>query len=809
VVDIASGGYTYVTEGVEPSVQPLPAGSVLRGPTGAFTYFAAPASTIAEVLWFRSGVSAWSRTIESAGFLVEEMVVAETKHFSVLSSPTVPVPTGFQRGDLLVILDRRQRAYIGTVDAQLDAVGPGSVSFATTEPYVWTFENSKPATVTLMRLANTSAAGSVRLELGGNAVAGVHYQPFDPVVRFAAGEVFKDVLIQPIDDQVWSGVAKLDLSLGERTNLTAGIRLTNQVVVFESDPAPSFGFTPLPAPIVLTETDTPAAVPFTVTKLNPTRVPAIVTAEWEVKHFAVIAKGAVQVTFAPGETEKTFEIPIPGNDSYEGTRQVNVELKVDAGVVRNGEDERTITVKDDERPQVTAQGRWVKEGNAVVVATLATVPYRDHDQPVTLTWRTVDGTAKAGRDYTEASGTFTNFDGDEWIYVKTAQDEELEGEEEFYIEISSATGADILNQRGIVTIRDNSYPQVWITPTDVREGAAGTRKDVNLHVRFSRPTVFPSVLSLVRETSLHSFATAGRDYDASWENVPIHVPEGVTSIDIKVPILGDDESEGTELLRLTTGQLLGFRSGSVNGILTIQDDDPPPALPHVTVGPGAEATEGGTSPTLNFLIQRLEYKPGTSIVSWHTEDGTAVAGSDYVASSGTVELTDQKLSATVQVPIIDDGTDENDETFSIVIDTPVNATLDFIRATNVIRDDDVAAVPPPAVEIAGATGGEAERAMTFTLTLSTAWPVPVMVKYRTLGRASGADFAPVEYGSVTFAPGERMKTVTVEVFDDPFVDPGDSIALYMWSGIAVVPKAEVYYAIEDDESAPKRHTSRH
>ena len=62
-------------------------------------------------------------------------------------------------------------------------------------------------------------------------------------------------------------------------------------------------------------------------------------------------------------------------------------------------------------------------------------------------------------------------------------------------------------------------------------------------------------------------------------------------------------------------------------------------------------------------------------MSYATADGTARAGSDYTATSGTVIFAEGEVEQTIAVPVLDDALDEPDETFTVILSRPVNATL--------------------------------------------------------------------------------------------------------------------------------------
>ena len=100
----------------------------------------------------------------------------------------------------------------------------------------------------------------------------------------------------------------------------------------------------------------------------------------------------------------------------------------------------------------------------------------------------------------------------------------------------------------------------------------------------------------------------------------------------------------------------------------------------------AAATEGGT---MAFTVS-LSRAPAAPIsVDYRTGDGTAAAGEDYTAASGTVTFLPTQQTKTVSVSLLDDGESEDDETFTLTLSSPSVGRLSDAQATGVIADDDV------------------------------------------------------------------------------------------------------------------------
>jgi hypothetical protein len=121
----------------------------------------------------------------------------------------------------------------------------------------------------------------------------------------------------------------------------------------------------------------------------------------------------------------------------------------------------------------------------------------------------------------------------------------------------------------------------------------------------------------------------------------------------------------------------------------------PTALPVLAVADASGAEGSSGSSKLEFSVALSSASAKAVTVDYTTHDGTASAGSDYQAASGTVSFGPGETSKQIAVKVNGDTDVEPDETFSVVLSNPVNATVGRAVATGTIRNDDSAAPPPP------------------------------------------------------------------------------------------------------------------
>ena len=100
----------------------------------------------------------------------------------------------------------------------------------------------------------------------------------------------------------------------------------------------------------------------------------------------------------------------------------------------------------------------------------------------------------------------------------------------------------------------------------------------------------------------------------------------------------------------------------------------------------AEAAEADLS--ADFAVTLNGRADGPVTVDYATADGTAQAGADYTATSGTLTFTPGRTALTVAVPVHDDGINEGAETFTLTLSNAAGAVLADAEATGTIVNDD-------------------------------------------------------------------------------------------------------------------------
>ena len=289
--------------------------------------------------------------------------------------------------------------------------------------------------------------------------------------------------------------------------------------------------------------------------------------------------------------------------------------------------------------------------------------------PVTVAYTTQDISAMAGSDYLPQSATLTFTPGGATsanITVQVLGDLVPEANETFRVQITNVGGGILGRSAAIGTILNDDV-DLTINDISVIEGNQGT----------SNAVFTVSAIGAVNESFSVNWATndgtahAGSDYLAG-AGVVSFVP-GVQSRPITVPIVGDLINEATENFFVNLSNPLGdFQLIKSTGICTIIDTDPVPDLyvndVHVTT------TQAGTLAAV-FTVALDLFSGQTVTVQYATADGTAVAGTNYTPTSGTMTFFPGLTTQQLTVPVMTSSTYASNEHFYLNLSNPVHATL--------------------------------------------------------------------------------------------------------------------------------------
>ena len=273
-------------------------------------------------------------------------------------------------------------------------------------------------------------------------------------------------------------------------------------------------------------------------------------------------------------------------------------------------------------------------------------------------------------------------------------------------------------------------------------------------------------------------ATADTDYTAVAAGTLTFAPSE-TSKTITVMVRGDDVSEPDEkiviALRSPSNATIAEGKGTATG--TIIDDD----ASRLSIEAGAASVEEGDP--LIFTVSLDPPIDAEQVTVEVDTGGTATAGADYTGVPETLTFAAGEAAKTITVAVADDTDYELNETVEVELRNPRppgSVVIETGGAMVTIEDnDDLPALSISGTSVAEGNDGTTSK-LTFKVTKSGGTSMEATVAYADAGTGTataGTDYTAVAAGTLTFAPAETSKTITVVVKGDDEAEGDETIVI--------------------------------
>jgi VCBS repeat-containing protein len=498
--------------------------------------------------------------------------------------------------------------------------------------------------------------------------------------------------------------------------------------------------------------------------------------------------GVVSVPIAAGASSATFSIATINDLLDEAVETLIVSIGTTSGggfenlVVSGANGSVTTSIADnDPPPSLSVNDVSIDESAGTMTFTVSLSSASG--QTVTVNYGTGSGTATAGSDFTTTSGTLTFNPGvlSQTITVPITSDTVDEPNETFFVNLTTPGNATIAGGLGVGTILDNDAAPVVSTVS-----AASVTEGGNLVHTVTLSNASSTAITLPYSLGGGS-ATAGTDYGITptfsngltLSGGVLTIPAGVTSFTVTVASTGDTTAEANETYNLTVG--------GVTGVGTIVDNDAAPTLSigNVTVAENAGFavfTASLSNASANAVTFNLALANGTA-TGGGTDFGAGGATNLQVSTNGGATWTNAtsatiaagNTSVLIRTPIINSGTVEPTETFTLNATGATNTANATASATGTILDQDVTVSSPTVAE-----GGTLTYAVTVT-SAATATTYPFTLG----GTAVAADYTTITFtngvtlagGVLTVPAGVTAFNVNIATFNDTLDETNETLTV--------------------------------
>ncbi len=470
------------------------------------------------------------------------------------------------------------------------------------------------------------------------------------------------------------------------------------------------------------------------------------------------------LSFAVGETSKTVTVAVANDTVAEINETVTGSISAASnGTISGSVATGTILDNDQSSWTVAASTGTVDEGAGFIAYTVSRT---GASGAATISFVTGGGSAVAGSDYTPVNQLLSFAAGEmsKTVLVAVADDSLLEVTDTLVGSILGASSGNLLTGSATASIIDNDQT-TWSV------GAASSVVDeggVFMAYTVSRTGGSGAAATIDFATS-GGTATSGSDFTAV--NQTLSFAAGEMSKTVLVAVSDDSLAEGPEtVIGTITNPSFGNLATNSTGI-TITDNE----QSNWTVAAVA-GTVNENSGFAVYTVSRTGASDAATIdfVTSSVQSGSAVAataGVDYTALSQTLSFAAGEFSKTVRVALINDEVPEPNKSLRAEIQNASSGTLVTAAANTVLDDDDQSQWRVTSV------GGMSESSGTIVFTVNRvgATSSATVDLVFTGSATNGVDYIAPASQTLSFAEGEMLKTVSVNLLNDTVPEGDETI----------------------------------
>jgi hypothetical protein len=382
------------------------------------------------------------------------------------------------------------------------------------------------------------------------------------------------------------------------------------------------------------------------------------------------------LTFNDGDTTKTFAVPLVVNNLVQGTVNLSMVLSnPTGGATLIAPANATLSIVNNNVGfNFLNATNYISETNAF--ASVLVQCLGSPTNSVQVHYATANGTAMTGVNYTAVSGTLTFTLGEtlQAILVPLIDDTNVTGDLTFTIQLSNPTAGTLLAapSNSVVVVQDADAGLSFTNPVASILKNAGS---LVVAVVCSNPGIEPVMVNSNTVPLSVFYSTANGTALANQDYIPVSgtlvFTNGIGTNTFTVPIINNSLVMGNRTFSLNLssptppGQLV-YPSSQV---VTIIDNNSGLSFSK----PAYTVLKSGLAATITVL--RTDNTNTVSSVDFATANGTALAGSDYIATNGTFVFTNGETSKTFSVVVINNTVVQPDKTVLLQLSNPNNGIL--------------------------------------------------------------------------------------------------------------------------------------
>ncbi|WP_256012535.1 Calx-beta domain-containing protein [Desertivirga xinjiangensis] len=515
------------------------------------------------------------------------------------------------------------------------------------------------------------------------------------------------------------------------------------------------------------------------------------------------------VTIPAGQNSTTLSFDVLGDNILEDAETIILNTGVVSNSKYNGitvENTKSLNIIDDDFANIIVSNVSKSEGdNGTTNLEFNVQLDRPTGSDFTIGYTLTDGTAKAGEDYQMPATntlTFTGAAETQKIVVKVNGDMKIEGDETLTLTLgapsktfgghitvngSPATGTILDDDRN-----DPAKKVITVAAAPGYEGVANSKASFS----FSLPAgvTVDSDTEIAYTLPPSGSATGnGVDYSGAVSGT-ITITRGDNSANLDLPVVDDLLLEGDETVDLTVTSLnnpayTGFAIAPASQLQTsiVENDNT------VLISSPSQVLEGDNGTKyIRFNVSVDLATSGPFNVTYATSNGTAVAGEDYEAKSGSLAFTGGLAGENHEIDVIINGDlkIEQDETFVISLTGLSNdfgGTLKLSAPVTMTIKDDDNTPENKLIRISKTNGSEDGTDGVFTVSfpagVTADKATTVFYSLTGLAQGTGTDYtntAPTP-GQIVILPNENSRSFNLDINDDIIIEGTEEVLMTITS----------------------------
>jgi hypothetical protein len=472
-------------------------------------------------------------------------------------------------------------------------------------------------------------------------------------------------------------------------------------------------------------------------------------------------------------TSKTISVPISATTAHSDDRSFAVVLSnPSAAVSLASPGSAAVTISGDAAGdvgalQLSSAGYAVAQNAGTLTVTVTRTG--GSSGPVSVAYATADGTAIAGKDYTAANGTLQWADGDavaKTVSIPISNASAFSGSKTFSVTLSGPSAMASIGSPNSATVTIAGGSSAVVGTLQLSKSSYSVAQNAGTVTVTVNRTGGSSGAASVAYKTTNGTAVAGTDFTATsgtlkWADGDSAAKTFAVTISNAAPFSGNK----TFSVALSNPSALATVSSPGSATVTIAGDGA--AAAGSLELSSSTYTVAQNAGSLTVTVNRTGGSSGAASVAYKTTNGTAVAGTDFTTTTGTLKWTDGDAAAkTFSVAVSNASPFSGSKTFNIVLSGATVATLGSPGTATVgINGDAKAAVGSIQLSASSYSVAQSGGSLTVTVNRTGGSSGAVSVTYETTNgtAVAGTDYTPAS-GTLQWSDGNAAaKTFSVPV----------------------------------------------